>query len=63
MYEGSGSFLENGPSFLRDLCRTRSGSRNPVKPSPTDLDARFREHDEKNTPTSQLFCFEKVLLP
>jgi hypothetical protein len=30
-------------------------SRNPAKLSPVDLDARFRGHDKKNTPTAQLF--------
>jgi hypothetical protein len=29
-------------------------SRNPAKLSPVNLDARFRGHDKKNTPTSQL---------
>ena len=41
------SFLVNGPSFLRNLCRTCYVSRKPEKLSPIDLDARFREHDQK----------------
>ena len=37
-------------------------SRNPAKLSPVDLDARFRGHDEKNTPTPQLNNSNSVIL-